>query len=63
MKQTATKKKPQSSKKALQVTAPKPDPVFIPSNDPPKVAEEIPRKSPNGDPFDTMYARLRRLFP
>ena len=44
-------------------TAPKPDPNFIPRipcNDPPKVVEEIPRKNPNGDPFDTMYARQRK---
>lgn len=47
----------------VRETAPKPDPNFIPripSNDPPKVVEEIPRKNPNGDPFDTMYARQRK---
>ena len=31
----------------VQETAPKPDPNFIP-------------RIPNGDPFDTMYARQRR---
>ena len=47
----------------VQETAPKPDPNFIPripSDDLPKVDEEIPRKNPNGNPFDTMYARQRR---
>lgn len=29
-------------------------------DDPPKVVEEIPRKSPNGDPFDTMYRRQQK---
>lgn len=47
----------------VQETAPKPDPNFIPRipcNDPPRVVEEIPRKNPNGNPFDTMYARQRK---
>lgn len=29
-------------------------------HDPPRVVEEIPRKNPNGDPFDTMFARQRK---
>ena len=47
----------------VQETAPKPDPNFIPRipcNDLPKVVEEVPRRNPNGDPFDTMYARQRK---
>ena len=47
----------------VRETAPKPDPNFIPripSDDPPMVVEEIPRKNPNGNPFDTMYARQRK---
>ena len=35
----------------VQETAPKPDPNFIP---------RIPHKNPNGNPFDTMYARQRK---
>lgn len=35
----------------VRETAQKPDPDFIP---------RIPRRNPNGDPFDTMYARQRR---
>jgi len=30
------------------------------TDDPPRVVEEIPRKNPNGNPFDTMYARQRK---
>lgn len=46
----------------VQETAPKPDPNFIPriQSDPPMVVEEIPRRNPNGNPFDTMYARQRK---
>lgn len=47
----------------VRETAPKPDPNFIPripANDPPRVVEEIPRRNPNGNPFDTMYARQRK---
>lgn len=47
----------------VRETAPKPDPNFIPripGNDPPRVVEEIPRRNPNGNPFDTMYARQRK---
>lgn len=28
--------------------------------DPPRVVEEIPHRNPNGNPFDTMYARQRK---
>lgn len=35
----------------VRETAPKSDPDFIP---------RIPRRNPNGDPFDTMYARQRK---
>jgi hypothetical protein len=35
----------------VRETAPKPDPDFIP---------RIPHRNPNGNPFDTMYARQRK---
>lgn len=63
MKQPTKKKPVKTDPSDLQAQidqAPETAMQVKPCDDPPKVVEEIPRKNPNGDPFDTMYARQRK---
>lgn len=58
-----TKKKPVKKADPSDLQAPidvAPESAMQVPDDPPRVVEEIPRKNPNGNPFDTMYARQRK---